>query len=43
MQAEKGVEGKCFFNPQTLEEGPVGYTPRGKPAEAVLRAACKRP
>lgn len=34
---------KWFSNPQTLEEGPVGYTPRGKPAEAVLRAACKRP
>jgi hypothetical protein len=31
---------KWFTNPATNEEGPVGFSPRGKPAEAVLRDAC---
>ena len=30
---------KWFTNPDTDEEGPDGFSPRGKPAEAVLRAA----
>ncbi len=30
---------KWFTDPQTREEGPIGFSPRGKPAEAVLRAA----
>ncbi len=30
---------KWFVNPATHEEGEVGFSPRGKPAEAVLRAA----
>ncbi len=33
---------KWFSNPDTNEEGPVGYWPRGKPAEQVLRSACAR-
>lgn len=30
---------KWFTDPDTDEEGPAGFSPRGKPAEAVLRAA----
>jgi len=30
---------KWFTDPSTNEEGPAGFSPRGKPAEAVLRAA----
>jgi hypothetical protein len=30
---------KWFTDPDTDEEGPGGFSPRGKPAEAVLRAA----
>ncbi|MEM6955219.1 MAG: hypothetical protein AAF645_06000 [Myxococcota bacterium] len=30
---------KWFTNPDTREEGPRGFSPRGKPAEAILRAA----
>lgn len=30
---------KWFTNPNTTEEGPAGFSPRGKHAEAVLRAA----
>ncbi len=30
---------KWFTDPETDEEGPAGFSPRAKPAEAVLRAA----
>lgn len=30
---------KWFTDPDTTEEGPLGFSPRGKPAEAVLRTA----
>ncbi len=30
---------KWFTDPATTEEGPAGFSPRGKPAEAILRAA----
>ena len=30
---------KWFTNPNTTEEGPAGFSPRGKPAEAILRAS----
>ena len=30
---------KWFTDPATAEEGPAGFSPRGKPAEAILRAA----
>ncbi len=30
---------KWFTDPLTTEEGPAGFSPRGKPAEAVLRAS----
>lgn len=30
---------KWFTDPDTDEEGPAGFSPRGKPAEAILRAA----
>lgn len=30
---------KWFTDPETRDEGPDGFSPRGKPAEAVLRAA----
>lgn len=30
---------KWFTDPETDEEGPAGFSPRSKPAEAVLRAA----
>ncbi len=30
---------KWFTDPTTSEEGPAGFSPRGKPAEAILRAA----
>ena len=30
---------KWFTNPDTREEGPRGFSPRGKLAEAVLRRA----
>ncbi|MEM7435692.1 MAG: hypothetical protein AAF436_11115 [Myxococcota bacterium] len=30
---------KWFTDPNTAEEGPRGFSPRGKPAESVLRAA----
>ena len=30
---------KWFTDPKTGEEGPAGFSPRGKPAELVLRAA----
>lgn len=30
---------KWFTDPETDEEGPDGFSPKGKPAEAVLRAA----
>lgn len=36
---------KWFTDPETRDEGPDGFSPRGKPAEAVLRAAyrgCER-
>lgn len=36
---------KWFTDPDTREEGAIGFSPRGKPAEAVLRAAfggCER-
>ena len=31
---------KWFTDPDTREEWPVGYSPRGKPAGQVLRRAC---
>ena len=31
---------KVFTDPNSTEEGPVGFSPIGKPAEAVLREAC---
>lgn len=31
---------KWFTNPDTNEEGPVGFDPRGKPAASVLGALC---
>lgn len=31
---------KWFTDPETNEEGPVGFSPRGKPAEDVLEALC---
>jgi hypothetical protein len=38
---------KWFTDPNTDEEGPAGFSPRGKPAERVLRAAyggsCRAP
>lgn len=34
---------KWFTNPETREEGPRGFSPRGKPAEAILRLAFRRP
>jgi hypothetical protein len=33
---------KWFSNPRTKEEGPVGFSPRGKPAQKLLRSACKK-
>lgn len=30
---------KWFTDPSSSEEGPLGFSPRGKPAEAVLRSA----
>ena len=30
---------KWFTDPNTTEEGPAGFSPRGKPAEAILRAS----
>jgi hypothetical protein len=30
---------KWFTDPNTTEEGPTGFSPRGKPAEAVIRAS----
>jgi hypothetical protein len=33
---------KWFSNPATTEEGPVGYSPRGKAALAVLRSECQK-
>ena len=30
---------KWFTDPKTTEEGPSGFSPRGKPAESILRAA----
>ncbi len=30
---------KWFTDPATTEEGPAGFSPRGKPAEAILRSA----
>mgnify|MGYP001544810746 CR=1 FL=1 len=34
---------KWFTDPETREEGPAGFSPRGKPAERVLRAAYDGP
>lgn len=31
---------KWFTNPETREEGPIGFDPRGKPAADVLAALC---
>ncbi len=31
---------KWFTDPDTDEEGPIGFSPRGRPAEQVLRGAC---
>ena len=30
---------KWFTDPETSEEGPAGFSPRGRPAEVILRAA----
>lgn len=30
---------KWFTDPNTTEEGPAGFSPRGKPAEAIIRAS----
>ena len=34
---------KWFTDPDTGEEGPGGFSPRGKPAAAVLQEVFRRP
>ncbi|MFK7999806.1 MAG: hypothetical protein AB8H86_09425 [Polyangiales bacterium] len=47
VASERWIRGvyiwKWFTNPSSLEEGPRGFSPRGKPAEDVLRRAFRQP